>query len=154
MRVNDSMFGFEIKVKTFSFDEIRPKPPIGFIPYCKKKANSITGKCPNCGKEHPGTIGTDDGFQDRDIQNIFRAMKRLERRLPEDKWKPFYELFSIDLDSTKDKYSTMLKCHHSRFGNGKFCCCDADIWHDFIDSSWNYYYKPTSKDKNTLSAWL
>ena len=153
------MFGFEIKVKTFSFNMKRPKRPAGFIPYNHKRANCQSGKCPNCGSEKPGTVGksnNSDGFQDRNVQNVFRAMIRLELRLPVDQWKPFHELFSVDLDSTKEKYSTMLKCHPSRFGKGKFCCCNAEIWHDFGGNigEWNYYYKPSSKDKNTLSAWI
>jgi hypothetical protein len=155
MMVKDSMFGFEIKVKSFSFNMKRPKPPAGYIQY--KKANCQSGKCPNCGHEKPGTVGghkNADGFQDRDVQNVLKAMQRLVRRLPEDKWKPFYVLFSIDLDPTKEKYATMLKCHPSRFGRGKFYCCEAEIWHDFFDGGWDYYYKPTNKNKNTLDAWF
>jgi hypothetical protein len=156
MIVKDAMFGFEIKVKEFSFEPIKPKPPAGYIPYNRMKANPVSGKCPNCGKACLGTVSYGGGFQDRDVQNVSKAMDRLERRFTEDYWKPDYELFSTDLDPTKGKHETMLKCHPSRYGKEYFCCCKAEIWHDFGGDigKWNYYYRPSAKDKNTLTAWL
>lgn len=152
------MFGFELTQTKFNWIDARPKPPEGYIEYNDKKANCQSGKCPNCGEEKPGTGGgRGGGFQDRQIQNLMNALDRINERLDTDHphWKPHFDLFSIDLDPDKEKYSTMLKCHPSRYGTGKFLCCGAEIWHDFISEggkSWKHYYKPT-KDK-TLKKWF
>ena len=155
----ETMFGFEICPTKFKWVMRRPAPPRGFIEYNSKRANCQTGYCPNCKAEKPGTLGGNGGFQDRQIQNLMRSLKRLSDRLHPDcpNWKPFYELFSIDLDPGRQKHSTMLKCHPSRYGTGKFLCCGAEIWHDFFSENgqgWKYYYKPTAMFNRTLNSWI
>ena len=134
------------------------KPPKSYLPYNSSKANCQNGSCPNCKTEKPGTIYHGGNFQNRFIQNIYRAMKRLDNREYAN-WKPFHELFSVDLDSSRPKYETMLKCHPSRYGIGKFSCCGAKIWHDYNDANfskigggWSYYYQPTNTA--TLNKWI
>ena len=156
MILKNSMFGFALTPTKFKWINERPSPPKGYIEYNSKRANCQSGKCPNCGTEKPGTSGGCGAFQDREIQNLMRALKRLNER-DHPTWTPFYELFSIDLDPEQPQYSTMLKCHPSRYGTGKFSCCDAQIWHDFFcdeGKSWKYYYKPTAKKNNTLQKWF
>ena len=158
MIVRDSMFGFELRPFKFNWKDERPKPPAGYIEFNSNRAHCQSGKCPNCGKEKPGKIGLSDVFQDRQIQNLWRALKRMNRKYcPEDPhWKPSYELFSLDIDPDKDKYESMIKCHPSRYGTGEFTCCGAKIWHDFHSKSlkgWKHYYKPTANNNNTLQQW-
>ena len=157
MKIRDSMFGFEIEIKKFNLELKRPKPPAGYVEFNYRKVGPSTGKCPNCGAEKPGTLGLRDGFQDREIQNLSRAMNRLGKR---DNQKCSYELFSVDLDPDQGECQTMLKCHPSRYGISEFTCCRAKIWHDFFDdpdaknisAGWKYYYKPT--DLKTLNNWM
>ena len=156
MILKDSMFGFELTPQNFKWINERPIPPKGYIEYNSKRANCQSGKCPNCGKDKPGTSGSYGAFQDRQIQNLMRALKRLSE-INHPNWKCFYELFSIDLDPEQAQYSTMLKCHPSRYGIGEFLCCGAKIWHDFLNNcgkGWNYYYKPTEINNKTLQKWF
>ena len=156
MILKDSMFGFEISPTKFNWNNERPSPPKEYIEYNSRRANCQSGRCPNCGTEKPGTSGCDGTFQDREIQNLMRALKKLNKRDHPNR-KPFYELFSIDLDPEQPQYSTMLKCHPSRYGTGKFSCCSAEIWHDFFsdqDKGWKYYYESTAKKNSTLQKWF
>lgn len=152
----DKMFGFELKQEPFDWIYRRPSPPNEYIEF-----NHNKGLCPNCGTERPGTVSgkNADGFQDRRIQNLWRAFKRvndlecdyLER-------KSLYDLFNSDIIPEKGP----LNCHPSRFGIGKFACCGAQIWHDFYTDpgkkpsigEWKHYYHPTPKNKTTLQQWL
>jgi len=133
-----------IPKKEFKWEMKRPTPPKGYIKFNSNKAHCQRGECPNCGHEKPGTSGGHGGFQDRDIQNIMRMVTRLENRIPygDENWKCGFDLFSMDLFPEEEKYSTMLKCHPSRYGIGEFCCCKAKIWHDFYGGEWDYYYLP------------
>jgi hypothetical protein len=136
MQIEDRMFGFIVTVKEFDLTMKRPVPPKGYIEFNSKRAHCQAGKCPNCGHEKPGTWHGHGGFQNRDVQNLMRALDRLERRID----KPSYELFSTHLDSENPM---MLKCHISRFSVGEFMCCKAKIWHDFFSEDgkgWKYYY--------------
>lgn len=153
----DILFGFELEVEDFDFSEKRPVPPQGYVPFNSTKAHCQAGKCPNCGEEKPGiTSGgkNNHGFQDRRVQNVQRALDRLEERVPYENpnWKCGAELFATNLNHNKDECS-MLKCHPSRWAMGEFMCCGAKIWHDFCSfeegknfkkDTWNYYYKPTN----------
>jgi len=80
MIIKDSMFGFELNQTKFNWINKRPIPPNGYIPYNSKRAHCQSGKCPNCGKEKPGTGSGHGGFQDRQIQNLWRALERLNER--------------------------------------------------------------------------
>jgi len=139
------MFGFEIEIKKFNFELKRPKPPAGYVEFNYSKVGPQSGKCPNCGAEKTLISGSGGGFQNRQTQNVSRAMDRLEKR---DNQKCSYELFSVDLDPEQGQYKTMLKCHPSRYGLNEFMCCGAKIWHDFFDApdakyssvGWKYYY--------------
>ncbi len=139
----------------YHWEKKRPTPPQDYIEYNSKNANCQSGKCPNCDQEKPGTSSGHGGFQNRQIQNLMRALCRLNERYgPDDThWKPFYELFSIDLNPKEQRYATILKCHPSRYGTGTFSCCGAKIWHDFYDD-WKYYYKPTKANNQTLAIWF
>lgn len=150
MEIKDNMFGFTVTVKTFDLTEKRPVPPRGYIEFNSNRAHCQAGKCPNCGKEKPGRGGGHGGFQNRDVQNLMRAMDRLERRSD----RPSYKLFSTHLNSENP---TMLKCHTSRFSVSEFLCCGAKIWHDFFSGAgkgWKYYYKPTARNNNTLQSFM
>lgn len=158
MIVCDILFGFEIEQKNFNWPTQRPQPPKDFIPFNHKKAHCQAGKCPNCGHEKPGISYNGGGFQDREIQNLDKALERKNHRLPADhpNWKPDYESFSIDLDPDRPEHDSMLKSHPSRHSTGYFCCCKARIWHDFYSEDgkgWAHYYKPTAKNNNTLQQW-
>jgi len=153
MEIIENIFGFEIEQQPFTWNNDRPTPPKKYI-----KFNSRMAKCPNCGTEKPG-IGRgkrNSGFKDRQIQNLWRALGRTNEKLALDhpNWKPSFELFSIDLIPEKRETSTMLKCHPSRYGTGKFLCCGAAIWHDLYGDDWTYFYKRTKKNNNTLYRWF
>jgi hypothetical protein len=149
----DTIFNSRIRIEWNN-----AKPPKGYLPYNSSKAYRQKGLCPNCKAEKPGTYYDEGGFQNRFVQNVYRAMKRLDNREYAN-WKPSYELFSVDLDTSKPKYSTMLKCHPSRYSIGKLYCCGAKIWHDFANKNqpesrfaWAYYYQPTNTA--TLDKWI
>jgi len=166
-KMEENMFGFEITQESFNWENKRPVPPKGYIEFNLNSANCQTGKCPNCGCEKPG-IGPakrDGGFHDRKIQNLWRNLQRTNKKLGIDhsNWKPPYNLFSKDLFPEKQKYSSMIKDHPSRYGIDEFACCTSLIWHDFhedlgskgcLTTNWKYYYKPTRKDNNTLFKWF
>jgi hypothetical protein len=154
----EMMFGFLLFQTLFNWNESPPKSPPGY-----KKYNRNIGKCPNCGSEKSGiTYGSSGGgFQDKKVNQLFKALVRLSNRLSFDDqhWKPFYQLFSTDLIPERGKYQSMLKCHPSRYSTGKFHCCGAKIWHDFLKdpinknlNAWNYYYFPT--DTMLLNEWI
>jgi len=162
MMIVDCMFGFRIEVKRFSWSIRRPVPPPGYVPFDSGKAHCQAGRCPNCGAGKPAASGGHGGFQDRAVQNVMRAIERLDRRwrCGAPGWKPMFELFSTDLDPESPPHTSMLKCHPSRYGAGKFGCCGAKIWHDFCDfdegnnykkGTWNHYYLPT-RTENALKA--
>lgn len=164
--MKEKMFGFEIRQKEFTWKNKRPIPPKGYIEFNSRRVHPQAGECPNCGQEKPwiGPGKRDGGFQDRQIQNLWRNLERVNRKLSVNhpNWKPTYELFSLEIHFEKGTYQSMIKCHPSRYGIGEFGCCKAQIWHDFYDdldakypsASWKYYYKPTEKNKNTLQHWL
>jgi len=126
MKIKEKMFGFEIAQKPFPWINQRPVPPRGYIEFNSKKAHCQSGKCPNCGTEKPG-IGPQErsgGFQDRQIQNLIRALdKKNKLDMDHQNWKSSYELFSIDLIPEYGEMGSMLKCHPSRYGIEEFMCC-------------------------------
>lgn len=98
--MKENIFGIEIEEMTFRWDDKKPTPPSGYLKYNANKANCQSGKCPNCGHKKPptGPGKSDNGFQDRQIQNLWRALYKLNNRLDVEhpNWKSSYELFSLD----------------------------------------------------------
>ncbi len=160
MVIRDSMFGFEIETKKFNLSSQRPIPPKGYIPFYPDRNNYQCSKCPNCGSRNQEIYYKLGGFKERDIQNLMRAMIRLDNR-GRSNHKTLAELFELNLNPLRGAHRTMLKCHTSRYGIGQFSCCGAKVWHDFYESKTTlipeerrmYYYKPTRSYKNDLLGW-
>ena len=88
MIIKEAMFGLELTQQKFKSINKRPIPPKGYIEYNSKRATCQSGKCPSCGKDKPGTSGSYGAFQDRQIQNLMKALKGLSE-IDHPNWKCF-----------------------------------------------------------------
>jgi hypothetical protein len=71
----DTIFNSRIRIEWN-----KAKSPKDYLPYNSSKAYSQKGLCLNCKAEKPGTFYDEGCFQNRFIQNVYRAMKRLDNR--------------------------------------------------------------------------